>query len=318
MYGKNRVEDTKRALRAISTNQFARWAPRLYIRLTAQTGRGAEQDSPREVADYFRRCFDEYFEILQVRPDQIPNFLSGKQVLEYGPGDIPGVAMLLIAHGAESVVCVDRFPLFALSPKNIKVLSYLLDDLEGEARRRAESCFMSGGDPASGLSPCIRYLIRPSGLSGLLDAVDLIISRAVLEHVDDLFATYADMHAALRSGGLAAHEVDLKSHGLHRKNPLDFLSWPPRLWSWMYSHKGVPNRWRVNHHRQAIAESGLNILLFEPVVLADQRDIEEVRGHLASPFQSISNADLSWLGFWAILQKSQRARQDTTAIGAET
>lgn len=307
MYGQNPIDDIKRAMRAIITDQLARWAPQFYVRITGQTGRGAEEDSAREVAEYFNRCFDEYFDVLQVRPENIPTFLSGKRVLEYGPGDVPGVALLMVAHGAESVACVDRFPLLALSPKNIEIMELLLDSLAGEARQRADDCFLETGRPSSGFSPRIRYLIRPSGLSGLRNAVDLVISRAVLEHVDDLPATFADMYQALREGSLAVHEVDLKSHGLHRRNPLDFLTWPPRLWLWMYAHKGVPNRLRVNHYRDAITASGFVTMLMQPTLFANEQDIAEVRRHLAAPFKDISDQDLSWLGFWIVLKKNKSA-----------
>lgn len=304
MYGQNRLDDVKRATRAILTDQLARWAPRFYVKLTGQTGRGAGEDSSQEVVDYFKRCFADYFGVLQLQPENVSTFLAGKRVLEYGPGDIPGVALLMIAHGAESAICVDRFPLLALTPKNIEIMELLLDSLEGEARKRAEDCFIVSGSPASGFSGRISYLIRPSGLSGLRDAVDLVISRAVLEHVDDLFATFADMNEALRAGCIAVHDVDLKSHGLHRNNPLDFLTWPHDLWSWMYAHKGVPNRWRVNYYRDAISASGLEITMMKPTLLAEKKDMTEVRPYLASPFQDISDEDLAWLGFQMVLKKT--------------
>lgn len=306
MYGQNISDDILRAGRAIVTDQIARWAPGFYVRLTRQTGRGAEGESPHEIADYFRRCFRDYFDILQVAPDGVAAYLSEKEILEYGPGDVPGVALLMVAHGARSVVCVDRFPLLALSPKNIEVMEILLEGMTGEVRQRAAQCFMEEGKPASGFSSHIRYLVRASGLSGLHHAVDLVISRAVLEHVDNLSATFSDMHAALRQGGVAIHDVDLKSHGLHRKNPLDFLTWPPFLWSCMYAHKGVPNRWRVDRYRQAIDESGLQAIMMQPTLLADDADIAEVHPYLAAPFRGISDQDLSWLGFWVVLKKMKQ------------
>jgi hypothetical protein len=317
MFGQNPMNDARRAVRAMLGNQVAHWAPRLHARVTGETGRGSEPASPAEIAAYFRSCFDEYFRAAGIRPEAIPAFLDGKHVLEYGPGDVPAVAMLMVAHGAESVVCVDRFPLLALSPTNVEVLRGLLQGLDGERRRRGESCFASSGDPSSGLSPRIRYLIRRSGLSGLQGAVDLIVSRSVLEHVDDLAATFADMFAALRVDGLAIHKVDLKSHGLHGSNSLDFLTWPRGLWTLMFSNKGAPNRWRIDRHREAISRSGLRAVSLEPTRLADPREIEEVRPHLSRPFRSISDEDLSWLGYWAVLQKEARTRpSDTNALAA--
>lgn len=301
------LSDARRVAQAVLTNQLARLAPRLYVRLTGQTGRGSEAESAAHIAAYFRQCFEDYFRILQVAPDQVEHYLAGKRVLEYGPGDVPGVALLMVAHGAEQVVCVDRFPLVSLSAKNVEVLEQLVNGLQGRARTRALSCFATPGEPASGLgSERIDYRIRSNGLSGLAQAVDLIISRAVLEHVNDLSATFADMQRALRPGGVAVHQVDLKSHGLHQREILDFLTWSPRLWQWMYSGKGVPNRWRVDRYRQAVAENGLQTLLLEPTLCADPQEVAAVRPYLAAPFRALSDADLACLGFWLVCQKAAR------------
>lgn len=304
MLGHHPIQDTKRVVRAALTNQLARFAPKLYVRLTGQTGRGSAEETAEEIAAYFRKCFDEYFRVLKIAPQDISGYLPGKQILEYGPGDVPGVALLMIAHGAERVTCVDRFPLVALSPKNIEVLRCLLQKLEGEARVRAASCFRQPGEPVSGLDARrIRYLVRPSGLSSLQSEIDIVMSRAVLEHVNDLDATFHDMFRALRQGGIAVHQVDLKSHGLHRHNPLDFLAWPAPFWYLMYSHKGVPNRWRVDRYRAVLARAGFKSPHLEATLLAQDADIQQVRPYLAKPFRNISDADLSWLGFWLVCAK---------------
>ena len=54
------ITDLKMLVRAALTNQIARFAPRAYLKLTSQTGRGAEQESATDIADYFRRCFEDY------------------------------------------------------------------------------------------------------------------------------------------------------------------------------------------------------------------------------------------------------------------
>ncbi len=315
MYGQHRIDDVKRITHAMLTDLVAHFSPHLYVKLTGQTGRGGAQESVQEIADYFEYCFEEYFQVLQVAPSEIGRYLARKRVLEYGPGDLPGVALLMVAHGAESITCVDRFSLISVSPKNIEVLRRIVDGLQGEVKERAASCFVNFGDPASGFNEQrIRYLVRPSGLSDLHDAADLIISRAVLEHVNNLSATFADMRNALADTGVAVHQVDLKSHGLHRDNPLDFLSWPAHWWSRMYGHKGVPNRWRVNRYREVLAQTGLMTLVLEPTLLADKRDIEEVRPHLATPFQAVSNEDLSWLGFWLVCAREPLIKSEVPAL----
>lgn len=294
----------KRVGKAILTNQIARFSPDMYVRLTGETGRGLGEESSGQAADYFRGCFDDYFFKLGIKGSEIGAFLAGKKILEYGPGDLPGVALLMIAHGAEAVICVDRFPLVRLSRKNLSIIDDLLSTLSPTERQRAKTCFINPGSPAAGFNSArISYHIDRNGLSGLHEEIDLVISRAVLEHVNDLPATFMDMHAAMKSDAIAVHQVDLKSHGLHQSNPLDFLTWSESLWRLMYSHKGVPNRQRVDAFRRVIVESGFDIDLLEPTLLANLEDVQAVRPDLAISFRQISDQDLRWLGFWLVCRK---------------
>lgn len=214
------LADLPRIGHAIASNLVARALPGVYVRLPRQTGRGAGEESAQEAANYFRRCVSDYFDVLGTRTSYSAALVRGRRILEYGPGNVPGVALLLIAHGAASVVCVDRFPMVSPSRENLAILWCLLESLEGEQRARAAECFRVRGDPASGfIEERVRYQVAAGGLSGLEQAVDLVLSRAVLEHVSDLNATFADMYCALIPGGICLHQVDLKSHGLHRYNP---------------------------------------------------------------------------------------------------
>src|SRR5207247_1291802 len=197
MYGQRPLTDLRWVLRGIVANQIARFFPDRYLRLTGQTGRGAAESSARQIADYFWSCFYDDFEILGIPASDIGRYLKGKTVLEYGPGDVPAVAFLMLAHGADAAVCVDRFELYRPSPASAEVLRLLLDDLEGAARLRGEVCFRMPLDPASGLAePSFRYVCHDYGLSGLRDEADLSISRAALGYAKDLSATLAAIRAA--------------------------------------------------------------------------------------------------------------------------
>src|SRR5436309_3304889 len=215
----------------------------------------------------------------------------------------PAVAFLMLAHGADAAVCVDRFEHYPPSPASAEVLSLLLVDLEGAARLRGEVCFRMPLDPASGLAePSFRYVCHDYGLSGLRDEADLIISRAALEYANDLSATFADMRAAMRADGIAIHKVDLAGQRCDDDHPLSFLSYPRGLWSVRCSHKNTVNRWRVDYYRRLVVEHDLETVSLEPTALADRRLVDEVRPRLASCFGVVTDRDLSWLGFWRVLR----------------
>jgi SAM-dependent methyltransferase len=214
----------------------------------------------------------------------------------------------MVAKGARKVYCVDRFPLVNLSPKNARVVTDLLAGCTDAERTRLRACLLTPDDPAAGFVPeRIEYLVQPSGLSGLVSAVDLVYSRAVLEHVDDLEATFADMVRALRPGAMAIHQVDLRSHGLHKVHRLDFLAWSETLWRLMYSEKGVPNRWRIDTYRRIVAALPVEVLECLPTTQAGLDEVAAVRPVLAEPFAGLREEDLAWLGFWLVLRMPAEA-----------
>ena len=67
MYGENAFNDLKRVARAALSDQVARFAPSLYVKLTRQTGRGEQEGSAADIAFYFRECFADYFRTLDTR-----------------------------------------------------------------------------------------------------------------------------------------------------------------------------------------------------------------------------------------------------------
>jgi len=303
----SKYEELKKILRAMFSNQIARFAPHFYVKITGQTGRGSEEQSVSEIAKYYYECFEDYLKILEIPHEKREDFLAGKTILEYGPGDTPGVAFLMLAFGAERVICVDEFPLYRRSEQAIATLSQLLNMLQEPFRSKGKNCFVKRGDPASGfLDSRFKYVVGRNCLSDLRNEADLIISRSVLEHVSDLEIIFKDMQEALRPNGLSVHKVDLRSHGLHEDNPLDFLAWPQWIWSLMYGNKGFINRRRIDCYRKILGEQCWSIKLIQPTTWADSSDVKEIRNFLVEPYSELSDKDLSCLGFWLVCTHEER------------
>lgn len=303
MYTENFKKDVVLFTKAFLSNQIAIVAPKLYVNLTHQTGRGnEEQENSAQIADYFFHCFQDYREQLGLDSEEFSEYLKNKHILEYGPGDILGVALLLYAFGADKMVCIDRFPLSKITDKNIRVYQHILNSLHGDARARAEQAFNETGKIQSGFNPrYIDYKVTKNGLSGDHSAYDLIISRAVLEHVNSLEATMLDIKNGLKSGGISIHEVDLKSHGLDRYTTLDFLTWPTSIYKLMYSHKGFPNRWRIDQYKKLANDSNLSIKKLIPTASAEKEKVRTIYPKVAKEFSQITPEEMSWLGFWMVL-----------------
>ena len=73
------------------------------------------------------------------------------------------------------------------------------------------------GTPAANSSIRIVYA-APWDDSCLMESgvIDMIFSQAVLEHVENVGATYVASYRWLRPGGFMSHTIDFKSHGLTR------------------------------------------------------------------------------------------------------
>jgi hypothetical protein len=303
LYTENLGKDVSLFVKAFLSNQVARFAPKLYVNLTHQTGRGTGEEKALEVANYFIQCFADYRAQMGLNEQEIKEYLTGKVVLEYGPGDTLGVALLMYAHGAEAVCCVDRFSLSHMSTKNIDVYLHLLNLLGKNERERAQSAFQEKGNPRSGFNPnAITYKVTKNGLSGSNREYDLIISRAVLEHVNNLEETMLDIKRSMKDGGISLHEVDLRSHGLDRYTDFDFLTWPEMIYRLMYSHKGFPNRWRADKYKESAERANLRVKELSPTDRLDPEKINIVYPKLARKFSHLSIEELSWKGFWLVLE----------------
>lgn len=303
MYSENRIKDGFLFSRALLSNQLARLFPSAYLKLTNETGRGNEPMDPGQISDYFYTCFGDYLGHLGIHINNANEYLKGKHILEYGPGNILGVALFFYAYGAQEVHCVDRFSFNIISPENLAVYHMIINSLKEDEKIRACHAFKKYGEPQSGFDPDkIKLIVSKNGLSGENDKYDLIISRAVFEHVNDLDKTFLDISKALKKEGVSIHQVDLRSHNLDRYKDFDFLTLPPFVYRLMYSHKGFPNRWRIDQYKELADKFRLKYLKFEPTGKLDSNKIDLIYAKLAKPFRGLHHDDISWLGFWMIME----------------
>jgi hypothetical protein len=164
-----------------------------------------------------------------------------RSVIEIGPGKSLGIGLCALLCGAESYYAWD---VVTYRPTERSLVQ--LDELVRLFRARAEAPgarpIFDGRFPGEALSEAdldgwldrervesIRAALRQPGIAHggirirygatpreLEEPADLVLSQAVMEHVDDFRAEYARMFGALRSGGLSSHQIDFKSHHFAR------------------------------------------------------------------------------------------------------
>ena len=171
-----------------------------------------------------------------------------KTVGELGPGDSVGIGLAALLSGAEMYYGMD-----VVQHASLPESATLLDELAALFKRRESipnpsefsavepsldsyafpfelltdqrlAASLSDDridrirqslDGCEGKAAMIRYAAPWYGVDSIRrESCDMILSQAVLEHVDDLPTAYRAMRLWLRPGGHISHEIDFGSHGL--------------------------------------------------------------------------------------------------------
>ena len=194
--------------------------------------------------DYIDTVFDDYLRYGGVDRAE----LAGMDVLELGPGDNFGVALRFLAAGASSVVAADRFIPVRDHELHRRIYEGLLDRLSAEERQRIGSIASGAEISLDGVGLEILEEAPIEEVPGIVGdrRFDMIVSRAVLEHVFDLDTAFDSMAKLLKPGGRMIHKVDLRDHGLFTEgghNALTFLTIDDRVYRLMGERTaGLPNR----------------------------------------------------------------------------
>lgn len=281
----------------LGRNLAFRHAPALangLMRLTNVTGRGGDAEGEAAL-DYFEGVVEDYERIAAHSgvcegDGEGAEVFKGRTVLELGPGNTRAVAMLARLRGAKSVDGYDAFDLQTRDPARLRALYEGLLKRAGEDPSRVDS-LLSGG----------RVHHDAGSLKATGRRYDLVISRAVLEHVRDLTALHRELREITTDDAVLIHKIDMRSHGFEWDHELDFLLFPEKLYRSLTTHIGEPNRVRAQGYLDVAQQHG-----FTPVHVSSTRRISAervaaLRDSLAEPYRSLSPEVLSVLGIWLVL-----------------
>ncbi len=272
-------------------NALARNAPQTSAaiqRLTHDTGRGGGRDGAAG-ADYFESVAHDYEVIADASGACAHDLFRGRRVLELGPGDTRAIALISRLEGASAWEGFDAFDIQS------RRRGYLDGIYAPIFARRGESRSLS----ASLIEGCIMHTsagaLRRGG-----HRFDLVVSRAVLEHVRDLEALFALVADVVTDDAIAIHKVDLRSHGIRHEHELDFLRFPESVWSAMSSHIDIPNRKRLDTYLGLGERAGLHTAWIATTHVIAPAEVAQIRSDLAPPFCAVSPEVLRVLGLWLV------------------
>lgn len=254
-----------------------------------------------------------------------------RKIAELGPGDSVGIGLSALLSGAERYYALDvvrytnvdcnlkifdelttlfrnktpipqesEFPNIRPALKCYEFPSHILSDEHMERAlhddrvkniRKAISVMDQEALPDSAM---ISYRV-PWDTDKVIekDSVDMIISQAVLQHVNDLEGTYKAMHKWLKKDGLMSHSIDLKSMG--SSDSWDgHWSYSDLEWKIVKGRKDyLINREPHSTHIQHIEDNGFTLV-------CDKRTESEptlkLETDVAKRFRSLSDKDRSISG----------------------
>mgnify|MGYP001177627668 CR=1 FL=1 len=212
--------------------------------ITTNSGTAHSKMSVQESTDYIQTVFHDYKSIAGIER------FHGK-IAEIGPGDSNGVSLMMIDDGASSVDLVDKYYSNRDEEHEKNVLFNLLPESFEHHQNKVKRYY---GKQASSES----FFETNKGYS-------FIVSRAVLEHVDDPLLSLKSMYNALSNGGVLIHKADLRDHGMfsnYNLHELTFLKIPKWLYSSITSNTGRPNRVMADEYVSFIKENFNNYSIY--------------------------------------------------------
>jgi hypothetical protein len=169
--------------------------------------------------------------------------LAGSKILELGPGIDFGAQLIIASQGAR-VTVADRFLApwdSAYHPQFYRKLRARWDGPAGAL----DAVIAANGYPEQ----AIGRIARSGEQLGSVPAAsfDLVISNAVLEHVQDLKRVAHNLARITKSPGLNLHQIDFRDHKDFSR-PLEFLLLSEREQSASFksSHGEFGNRLRAS------------------------------------------------------------------------
>jgi len=253
-------------------------------------------------------------------------------VAELGPGDSLGIGLAAMLTGADRYFAFDAIP-HARTSSNVRTLESLVELFKARQNIPGDDEFpeiwppipsqhfpgavLDNGHLQQSMAPARLDAIRAAVALGVRDhvevryfapwneasvvetgSVDLVFSQAVLEHVEDIDATYDALFQWLRPGGVMSHQIDFRSHSLTRDW---FGHWTIPGWLWRIVKGRRPyliNRLPASKHLESMRRHGFDIVQQLPQTAPAAK-----RNELASEFGDLTDDDLRTSALYVIARK---------------
>ncbi len=226
---------------------------------------------------------------LDFLPDKNPAYLTGKTILEIGPGQDFGIPLVLMGFGVSKAVLIDRFfcewdekfhPEYyrrLLKKAETRYPGIEFEDLKNVIKNNRHTAE--------------RLQLLAAGLENVAaipDAsVDISYSNACFEHLADAPVAIKELGRITKQGGLGFHQIDFRDHRNFEK-PLEFLAMPDWIFkrTFVLSKHFLGNRYRSSHFARFFGESGFQHS-FSPELFAEPAYLDDILNRANPEFRKM-------------------------------
>jgi SAM-dependent methyltransferase len=285
---------------------------RWFKNYVTKSGTTHQAFSLQESMQYIKDVFSDYQKV------------SGKdrfigKVAEIGPGDSNGVALMFLAYGASHVDLADRFYSLRDIAQQEQITQKLIAEqpvLKDIYPNLAQCCVRHYGEQACGE----KFFDNNNGYN-------FIISRSVLEHVDDPEIVLKKAYDALSPGGMLINKVDLRDHGMVTPfgYKLKFLEFPKLIYRLMTYGSGFPNRFLFHRYKEVLTKLDPAVKFYVAGLYGVEDNLDQIyaieeipniiknkaiefvkvyKNKFAKEFQNVSLDDLIISSFFFVCQKN--------------
>jgi hypothetical protein len=231
------------------------------------------------------------------------NPFADQHVIEIGPGPDLGTGIIILALGAKSYTAVDKYQLIRKTPKDFyKILLSHLTELP--EFKNAQMAVENLQEENFGEPICYRW--NPDfNLEGLpLKRFNIMVSQAVLEHLNDVKNTFAKFKDILSPNAMMVHEIDLGAHTrfIRELDPLNHLRYSDIVWN-LLRFNGSPNRLRIIDYQKILNQMGFEKIVTQRIMTLDKEYIKRAKHHLSKRFREYPEEDIETRSFYLLATK---------------
>jgi SAM-dependent methyltransferase len=229
----------------------------------------ATPQQAREAAEYAIRVAESYTAALPGGR----NAITGKSVLELGPGTSFATTLTLACWGAKRIGVADRFLAPFRAAYHVPIYRNLIELLRAQDPRcdvqPIERCIAEEGHPPQVITALNLSLEMFEANSR--ETYDIVLSNAVFEHLFNPLRALRGLWSITAPGGIGLHQVDFRDHRSFER-PLEYLLMDEFSFVELLQqvHGECGNRLRPHQMEGLFRKAGFSSIQFTPNMSASE------------------------------------------------